>query len=124
MPAFSHINAADLPVAASALYTGVRDTPEVLALLADYGYTLADAEAGLVESVEDEAAEQSAEYAAQYAATEAAQTAVAGLEALFARHRRRARLAHARGSDGYRGLGLGGRLPGRATGILAATGTF
>ena len=126
MPGIASLNDSDLPVAASALYTGVRDTPEILALLADYGYTTADADAGLdlVESAEDEAAEQTAEYAEQYAATAAAHTAVATLEAGFVRLRRLARIKYPRGSDAYRALGLAGRLSTRAPGILAAAGTF
>ena len=126
MPAFSSLNLSDLSPAASALYTGVRDTPEILSALKDYGYTLADVEAGLdlVESTEDEAAEQTAEYAEQYAATAAAQAAIASLEAHFVRLRRLARIAYPRGSDAYRGLGLAGRLSSRATVILATAGTF
>ena len=126
MPAFSSLNTSALVASARALSPGVRDTPDALSALADYGYTASDVDAGLdlVESAEDEAGHQQAEYAEQYAATEAAQTAVAEMEALFVRHRTLARLAHARGSDGYRGLGLTGRLPGRAPELVAAASTF
>ena len=80
--------------------------PGVLAALKDHGCTSADVETGLdlVESAESAAGGQQAEYAGQYAATEAAQTAVADLEALYVHHRTLARPAHARGSEGYRGL--------------------
>lgn len=121
MPAFS-----SLLTSACALYTGARDTPEIATLLKDYGYAPADFEAGLdlTEDAEAAAGTQQAEYAQQCTATETAQQATADLEALFVRHRTLACLAHARGSDGYRGLGLASRLPGRAPELLAAASTF
>ena len=126
MPAFADLNAADLVPATRAVYTGIRDTPEILSLLKDYGYALADVEHGLdlAEDVEAEDGEQQAEYAEQYAATAAAQAAVADLEALLVRHRTLARITHDRGTDGYRALGLVGRLPDRAPAIVAAASVF
>ena len=67
MPAFARLNPAALVTATRAVYTGLRDSPELLALLKDYGYALADVEHGLdlTEDVETEAGEQQAEYAEQ-----------------------------------------------------------
>lgn len=126
MPDFSALPAADLVTATRAVYTGVRDTPDILAALTDYGYTLADVEHGLdlTEDAETEMGEQRAEYAEQYAATAAARAAVASLEALLVRHRTLAGIAHPRGSDGYRALGLPGRLPGSMSGLVGWGSTF
>ena len=126
MPAFADLNRDALVTATRALYTGLRDSPDLLAALTDYGYAAADVEHGLdlAEDVETERGEQQAEYAEQYAATAAAQAAVADLEALYVRHRTLAGIAHPRGSEGYRGLGLTGRLPGRASALVGSASTF
>jgi hypothetical protein len=126
MASFSNAPLPELVASARALYTGARDTPAAHAALADYGYTAADLDAGLdlVEEVEALQGTQAAEYAEQYAATEAAAARHAEVDALYTRHRRLARLAHPRGSDGYRGLGLAGRAPGSEDRLLETAGTF
>lgn len=104
---------ADLLAQARTAFTNAAEDADAKAALAPFGYTEArlDDLLDLVEDVEAKNASQDAEYGEQYAATRAAEAARADLEALFGRHRQLARLAHKRGTDTYRALGLDGKLP-------------
>ena len=102
MADFNTLPAPDLLQRSTTLFTGIRDTPEIAEALLPF-----QAEAG-----------------ERTAATAAATTALTRLEALFARHRKLARAHHDRGSDGYRALGLAGRLPDGDAEFVATTDAF
>ncbi len=117
---------AELVSRARTLAANARADAEIAALLVPYGYD--DARLAtvltLVVEVETRTADQAVEYGEQYAATSAADAARADLDALFSRHRQLARLAHARGTDGYRTLGLNGTAPKDDATRLALADTF
>lgn len=126
MPTPANLPLADLVSRARTAFTNAASDAEAGAALAPFGYTSArlGEMLDLVEDVEARMAGQSREYGEQYAATSAAEAARADLKALYSRHRQLARLAHARGSDGYRTLGLDGSLPARDEALLSQASTF
>lgn len=117
---------ADLLAKSRTAFTNAAEDADAKAALAPFGYTEArlDDLLDLVEDVETKSATQAAEYGEQYAATSAAEAARADLEALFGRHRQIARLAHRRGTDAYRALGLDGSFPTRDAEVMAQASTF
>lgn len=122
---FASIPLPELVARARTLFANAAD-PEVLPRLAPFGYAAADLEAGLdlIEEVEALTGAQQVEYAEQYEATEAVDGALAALDAVYTRHRKLARIAHPRASDGYRALGLAGTPPQAGERLVLAADTF
>lgn len=120
------LSLAELVSRARTVAGNARADADIAPLLAAYGYDDARLATvlALVDEVEARMAAQAREYGEQYAATGALDTARADLDALFSRHRQLARLAHARGTDGYRALGLDGNLPKDDATRLALADTF
>ena len=126
MPDFAAIPAADLLLAATRLYTGLRDNPEIADDLEPFGYTPASATAGLaaVAALREAMRVQGTEAAEADIAARASQAASAAVRAALVTHRGRARRAHPRGTAGYTALDLAGEVPDAEADYLAAARRF
>lgn len=121
MPAFSRLSIPELLPAATRLFTGLRDNPEIAADLKDFGYDRDDADAGLalIAAIRKAIKDQSTEELEKIAASKASATATATVRAAFVVHRRRARRAHPEGTAGYSALDLAGTVPDDELELLA-----
>lgn len=110
---YSQASLPELVAACDTMFTNALNTPDILEALAPYGYDAhrIDDLGELVDDVEGLDADQQREYGEQFAATAAANTAVTLAETTWVRHRKLSRVAHRRGTPGYRALGLVGTVP-------------
>lgn len=124
---FSAYPHADLLRHARTLYTGARDVPEATAVLVpDYYASTEDFDAGLarVASMQAQLGTLRSEERDQFEATEDAQQRASEVRALYNAHRRMARRAHDKGSEGYRALHLSGSAPNRRADLYEAAAAF
>lgn len=106
---------------ARALYTNAGTT-EVTRRLIPFGYGAPDLDDGL--DLVEEVAALAAAPRVEYTGPCPAAAALAALEARFVRHRRQARLAHRRTSEGYRALDLAGATPQGEERLIRAADAF
>ena len=113
MPAFSTIAVPALLPAATRLFTGLRDNPEIAAALDAFGYDAAAATAGLdlIAALRDAMKAQGTESAEASVATHASIAASAAVRAAYVPHRILARRRQRRGTAGYAALRLAGDVP-------------
>ncbi|HEX9953165.1 MAG TPA: hypothetical protein VGB53_15450, partial [Rubricoccaceae bacterium] len=123
MANFSDSAAPVLLTDATALFTGIRDTPEILALLAPYQIETDDEVAqglALIDEVQAAMGHQRTEAAEATAATTAALTT---LEAGYVRLRKLVRAAYEPGTATYAALVLPGDVPDADPALIADTAT-
>ena len=126
MPAFVTIAIPELLLAATRLFTGSRDNPEIAADLAPFGYTAKSAEDGLalVAEIRDAIKTQSTEEIEKILASKASFAATAEARAAYAAHRQRAARAYPRGTAGHSALDLAGTVSDAEVPMLAEARTF
>lgn len=126
MADFNNSAAPVLLTDATALFAGIRDTPEVAALLLPYQIEVEDEVAeglALVEEVQAAMGHQRAEAAEATAATAAATAALTVLEVGYVRLRKLVRAVHKPGTPGYAALVLPGGVPDADPALIADTAT-
>ncbi|HEX9953032.1 MAG TPA: hypothetical protein VGB53_14780, partial [Rubricoccaceae bacterium] len=126
MPSFTKSPAPVLLTDSTALFTGIRDTPEILALLAPYQIELDDEVAeglALIDEVQAAMGHQRAEAAEATAATATATAALTVLEVGYLRLRKLVRAVYEPGTASYAALVLPGRVPDADPALIADTAT-